>query len=495
MAKDSIKDWDFFNINRPAYPPTPEVLVSSLIWNLTSDRHPPKIIDGNNHDGIIYEKLLKKRQGKPRNIIQTSFLKSDIRHKNVTKLLLSQFSLYHKNEEKIGRILNESLKGSYAANAKSVPIIPLNIETALMQDSVGIAGKDSPSDFAQIIERMFLLGGGEGHAAAKIINTYARIGKQSGWTWFDDVTHEMIPAEFQDLVSKLKCLTEDTHEQDTYPEWLRGINTPFHWFANSLTSLTEKNWSQEMPRRRWIDWLICVLRTAIGTGFIFECQFYYQMVLGVSQPDAPVDDVIRRALAENDNFLSWDSEASISSRDVSSKISKGAERGVACRSFLEQIIKSDANCPKPNSYREQKKGLENWLTDMRKWIKNSDENVNDLLQRSLSGGKARSSDMYETIQYSLLNRGGDTASDQYSMLQKRGSRYTILKPASEWFVVISSLQASNPGGFCRVAEIVDALEALGISAGYKTIIAELESVGLARSSHDADDAIVVAAAF
>ena len=68
-----------------------------------------------------------------------------------------------------------------------------------------------------------------------------------------------------------------------------------------------------------------------------------------------------------------------------------------------------------------------------------------------------------------------------------------MEPAQEWFVVIASMQAKGIGEVTRVADISAALNALGITAAYGTIVSELERVGLARSSHDADDAVAAAA--
>ena len=57
------------------------------------------------------------------------------------------------------------------------------------------------------------------------------------------------------------------------------------------------------------------------------------------------------------------------------------------------------------------------------------------------------------------------------------------------------MQASDASEATRVADVVAALDAIGVTTGYNTIVDELERVGLARTSHDADDAIEVAAAF
>ncbi len=129
--------------------------------------------------------------------------------------------------------------------------------------------------------------------------------------------------------------------------------------------------------------------------------------------------------------------------------------------------------------------------------KASEEDM-DTLASAISGGSAgrASNNVAELVRYSLIDRSTPGINeDLYYTLKKRGRRYTVVEPGQEWIVVLSSLLAREPGQSSRVADLLQALECLGIGAGHRTVIGELEKVGLARTSHDADDAIEVKAAF
>ena len=60
---------------------------------------------------------------------------------------------------------------------------------------------------------------------------------------------------------------------------------------------------------------------------------------------------------------------------------------------------------------------------------------------------------------------------------------------------MASLAARRPGHFTSLRAIRQQLRLLGISAPREILVNELERAGLARSSHDADDAIVVQPGF
>jgi hypothetical protein len=252
-----------------------------------------------------------------------------------------------------------------------------------------------------------------------------------------------------------------------------------------------------MPRRRWVDWASCILRTAIGTGYLFEMNFYYQLVLALNS-ESTVEEAAAKVLRKSTPFLPWNEAESVSSRDVSSNIKKACERGVSCRSLIEAWVKEDATFPRPSNFLSTKDGLELWLHEARTWIAKEDkEHRETKIRKAISvAANTSSSNMNETVAYTLLDRSGTAAvKDLYSLLRKRGSRYTIVEPGLEWFVVIATMIKINPGKRRRVGDVMKALECLGVRSGYNTIVKELERVGLARSSHDADDAIQVVAAF
>ena len=101
---------------------------------------------------------------------------------------------------------------------------------------------------------------------------------------------------------------------------------------------------------------------------------------------------------------------------------------------------------------------------------------------------------WETMRYSLLDRTKSGADDLYALLRPAG-RYTWVEPGQEWLVTIASLQASGPGELSRLTDLEQALSALGIEVSQQTLVERLEGFGLARSSHDADDALEIMTGF
>jgi hypothetical protein len=361
-----------------------------------------------------------------------------------------------------------------------------------------MSGVKNPPNFALMMRRMFVLGNGNGDAARLLADAYRWINANHANDWITNATKTITPAEL--IISAVTLLTDEDAPSDfntEVPKWLVDERTPFHWFASAWRNLMVGQWKEKMPRRRWVDWASCVLRTGLGAGYIFELNFYYQLVIALTNK-VDAADAAERALSRHSNFFTWDAFASVSSRDVASRIKKICQRGTACRDFIRDYADSDDPCPKPYEYIDDPKGPENWIRDARIWLQHDpDEVKKDAIRHAIAGIDNKTADnAQETINFALLDRGDQGGNeDLYSLIRKRGRRYSVVEPGQEWFIVIASMQASDAGEATRVAKVATALDAIGITAGYNTIIDELERVGLARTSHDADDAIEVAAAF
>ncbi len=498
-SRNASKNWDFFDLPRPQYSPTPELLLSALVWSVAGEK---KIdINGETNQGIVFKKTDIGKSGK-RNIVET-YPDSSARIDAMTKVISSNFGMPENSlATRAAAILGEDLVGNVPAKANAKAIVPLNLTTALMQDVRGVTGVDNPPNYSRMVQRIYSLGlgGGDGDASLLLVNSlYNKT--LAGGDWLEAFVNAMAPEEIKKISAKVvdKASGFDAFEENI-PSWLEGIDTPFHWFASAWNNLTSVEWGNAMPRRRWVDWASCVLRTAIGSSYIFEMNFYYQLVLGLSTKEA-VQDVKLRALSSNTLFFNWDTSAGVSARDISSKIKKLCERGTACRTLLSEwvALEEPAGFPIPSNFIGNESGLEDWLLEGRAWVSNHAKPGAELWRQLVSAiaGKANkaSNNVYETINYSLLDRGKSGEDDLYSLMRKRGRRFTVVEPGQEWFVVIASLTSSAPSSRTRVADLMASLDAIGIEASYKTIVGEIERVGLGRSSHDADDAIEIATAF
>ncbi|WP_159308997.1 hypothetical protein [Spiribacter roseus] len=497
---------DFFGLNRPQYASTPEVFLSSLAWRsvgATSGKAPVGSGDGA-HQGVVYARVTRPTKGN-REIRETAPRDGDQNWEMLVSALGQEFQFEgDSSASRAASVLVDDLIGNVPARAQSKAVMPLNLVTALMQDIPGMMGVANPPNFGSILERMYQLGGGDGSAADRLLRAYgAMAGSHDGRdSWFDDATRAMAPTEikrFVDEKSEVNSSTADHHRVS--PLWLEDGNTPFHWFTKAWNNLTAGHWACQMPRRRWVDWASCVLRTAIGLGFLFEMDFYYRLVLALNRSE-PEDEEARRLIGLGETFLTWDGFSSVSSRDIAGHIRTTCERGTACRKLLVETWGSYASCPIPPAevYANDRAGLSLWLRDARQWFRDETDREEKELERRqalTSAGVGRASNnVYETVAYTLLDRGTQGISeDLYSLFKKRGRRYTIIEPGQEWLVVVASLCATDAGGMSRLSDVVSAVESLGVKVGLKTLTRELERTGLARASHDADDAIEVVAAF
>jgi len=495
------RQWTFFDLPVPQYANVPELILSALAWSAVKKEDQPKKVLGRLYNGIVYEFVDRSKSqaievhGKAR--LETIPPDHDPRWERLVSQLIQSLSLTNKEvAEKSARIFLHDIIGNVPAKAVSRSIVPFNASTALMQDPAGMVGANNPPNFALMIRRMFVLGNGEGDAARLLADAYSWVNDNHKDDWITKATSTITPDEISVAAASLLTNLDPISEFNTEtPAWLVDEQTPFSWFAGSWQSLMRGGWKEEMPRKRWVDWASCILRTALGTGYVFELNFYYQLILALTNEMAE-SDAAERALSRHTNFFTWDVFSSVSTRDIGSRIRKICQRGTACRAFIQSQAEEDDPCPKPYDYIDDPKGPENWIRDARRWI-NSDESKQELVRQAIAGvGNRTANNAQETISYALLDRGnGGGNEDLYSLIRKKGSRYSVIEPGQEWLVVIASMQANGSGQTTRVADVIAALEAIGVTTGYNTIVNELERVGLARTSHDADDAIEVAAAF
>ena len=163
---------------------------------------------------------------------------------------------------------------------------------------------------------------------------------------------------------------------------------------------------------------------------------------------------------------------------------------------LVSVLSSDKDSKVPPiaKFDDDVDGLAKWLLAAREACKDRDgleQEVGNALAAKKSG---TANNTWETIRYSLLSRSSDGEQDLYALLKSAG-RYTWVEPGQEWLVTISSLQTAGPGQLSRMTDLTSALIAIGIDASQRTLVSRLENYGLARSSHDADDALEIMPGF
>lgn len=483
-------------LNRPQYAAIPEVLVSALAWSAASEGGASGKfeIDGREVDALAYG----SEAPLPKNL-SIGLAKPDERGERFEALVAVLASQLHLDPEKArhaAAVLVDDLQALRPPKAKSVAISPVNHVASLLQNASGLARVKRPPNYAAIIRRMYLLGGGSDYPEASMM---AALGQEGGVPDWMRGSIDAISPEFvrEAAGSAARWARHGTPNEDDQPAWLEGVPTPYSWFAGAWSSLTGEGWIDHMPRRRWIDWCACTLRTVLGMGYLYEMTLAYRAVSAIADDDRSADEAARHALSVASPLLAWDEGVRPSSRDIRARIRTAVVRGTACLEAARDWIE-DEGMPDPSAYVERRDGLAKWIEDARRWrdATGRESLARELARRLEDGASSRSANnVDETIIYSLRARGDALATgDLYGLLSQRGP-YTIVDPGQEWFVAVASLCAVKPGGLARVGDVEKALDAIGVRPGYAAIVRRLEMSGLGRSSHDADEAIELKAAF
>lgn len=492
MANDA----SFFGLNRPEYIPSRELFISELAWSLTEGGSPRRIDPEFGPAGIAYaDRGVKKNPG----IGITRPTVEDDRFDAASAVLREKLRLGSDEESKIATsILLHELEAPASAGATRSVAAPLTIGAALLQDRRGVTGKNNPANVALILEQMYALGGGRSSVSGSWVSAINTAGPAGLPSWMTEAVAEMVPHNFQDCAEELQNIRDLTEtKQLRSPAWLSGkTRTPFHWFSRTWDRLCGEGWIDSMPRRRWTDWAACLARTAIASGYMFEMHLARRMLAALVSNVDP-EDAVRSALDGSDRLLAWDDRVDRVAADVGPTMNQLSATGTECLALLAELVDPEEGegIPAPREYDDDPDGLSRWIADARTAIEGRDVNIRDLVSQALDAERSGSANnTWETIRYSLLDRSESGAGDLYALLRRAG-RYTWVEPGQEWLVTIASLQAAGPGQLCRLNDLHEALSSIGIEASQQTLVNRLEGFGLARSSHDADDALEIMAGF
>lgn len=499
-ASSSREGQPFLGLNRPQYANMPEILISSLAWSLVEGTNRgEKLSLVLEEGGEAFDAVAFDSYGHATSSMKIGYTRPGAPSKRWERLLdviAETFDLPEKEAGDAAQLLVNDLRALRPTKSKTFAAIPLDATAALLQDRSGLLRTPGPANYAAIIERMFVLGGGRGSAARPMVE--AMKGEGAGHpNWLASALREMSPEYTAVAVDRLARLDDGEEMQGgERPRWLEGTPTPFTWFAESWPNLCDGGWTERMPRRRWVDWASCVLRTTLGMGFLFEMNLVRRMVQAVAS-DEPADAVAEAALGYGDALMRWDDTSRVSDRSVREQIRSAAYEGTAVMDLLKAWTANEG-CPSTSDFLQDEKGLQNWLSAARAWARTrgTAKVLRELAEAMESAGDSRSANnVDETIFYALRERSeGPSASDHYAMLRQRG-RYFVVDPGQEWLVAISALAGDRSARVTRAADVQEQLMHLRLQPGLPNIIRRLEASGLARGSHDADGAVEVQIAF
>jgi hypothetical protein len=475
-------------LNRPQYVANPELFQSSLAWSIV----------GNSQSAYIYERIVETKKNPDWWVITRPRAVNDAEDWNrwlrevKTRLLPDHMKEEHARDS--ARAILSAIEGIQQSKGVGKTAVPITFHAALLQNARGVMGVRQPPNFSSIVDSLYALGGTDQDETASLL-------------WNDaihDFNEEGTLANLDAAIKAgLKPYPDDVEGHSPQaegslspaPAWLHRAkeSSPFHWFHDAWNKITGEDWRNALPPRRWCDWATCVLRTALGTCYLWEARFYREIAEGLVGSSLEPEVIARKAVSRSSPMLTWKHRGPISTRDVASHIKSIVRTGLNAMRFLrEELVEEFEDLG--NVDPEKADSLVDWISRCRNVLDTKrKDRLDEALQEPWAG---RHKNTYETIVYSLLCREPLGAhADHYAMLVKRGSRYTLVDPSPEWPVVVASLACPSPGMPTRLGQVRRNLRQLGLSPTYDTLIHSLESAGLCQSSHDADEAIEVIPGF
>ncbi len=520
-------------ITRPQYVPFPEMFISSLAWSLAKDSLPgwskPEE-KGGNEIGLIYELSATAREPARLTYVATR-PESDNREVGrwLQNLAAADIRFEH-SEEDGARSIADALKGVTIEKSTRQAATPLSPFIALLQNAAGVYAKAGPPDLGNTIEQIFALGNTD---LANRVEPQLEPRDSAAALWLlamktrlenDDLLRQLDRAVAYSISNHTLNSSNDVNIDEVFPHYEDdesllqyrqsisdkistidlGFDTPFAWFYDAWTKLTDPKWILALPARRWVDWATTVLRVAFGFSYVWEANWciaiasvitdpqtepnyeekslYHSRSIDATPEKVDLDYLKKSPRLSGASAMRWkDSENSVSLRDVAPALRVTLSRGLRIRQILEEAIPKDT-----------KKSIEETLFDL-----HSNNVVKDELRVALKEKfQSQAKSLWEAVKYSLLTRKQDGESaDFYGLLKAILPKYTVIEPATEWIAALSSIAIDNPGGQGNLGTILDDLRRLGLRPSVSELTHHLESAGLAQSAADADTAVSILSAY
>lgn len=469
--------FELIDLRRPQYPSSPEVLLSALAWSLVRRARPTQ------SQGLIYVRHGTRKKGV---VINETFPAGEALERY--RLGLIGAGLHDIDGElsaEGARACALALKGITPEKGAGTASSAVGVGAALMQDPVGGLAVANPPNFAHLLNTMYKLGGGTGVTAAE--RWYEAAARHSSDPKLAAIEAPLVKSVLASFLANGDWpVAEPRPDQSSIPGaiplwWQQeilaaSIGTPFSWFRDSWDRLCSAIWYETLPARRWTGWAVCTLRTALGFSFLWEANFYSELARGVLDQDRDAAHAVQRAISPPNPLVPYQ-RGSVSQMDVMPAISRLLSVGVACRKAIE-----DAAREAPDSLGSLQQFIE--------WLRGSNTKA---LATALAGGGDTGglSNLLETVRYSLLERGSDSARDHHGLLKYVSKRFTHVSPGAEWIVVMSAVASPGPRETLRLGDVQRSLESLGFKPRIDFLLAELEKAGLCATASDGDEGIEI----
>lgn len=474
-------NFSFPDLQRPQYPQSPEVLLSSLAWSVIP--RAPEHRD----TGLIYQRKQSsvKRAVK---IVQTMPQGESLQAFHASLFTMGMRAKSREAPIFAAQAVVEALLGAQPPKGVGVPSSAIGVCGALLQDPIGGLATEKPPNFAHVLNTMFRLGGNSEATAAELwfaaASAYAtqRPLKTIEGALAATSLAPYLAESWPPLVAKaLPVSLPDAVPQWWQQEVLDGrVGTPFSWFRRSWERLCSPAWCEVVPPRRWSSWALCVLRNALGFGFLWESNFYFELARGVVDRTREASTAARWALRPTKPLVPHQ-QGGIAQMNVVPSIKQLLAKGLACRKAILEA--ADTLRSSPGS-----------LTELVEALRSDDGRTEiQAIRVALEGGGYRKGldNLEETVRYSLLARGTPEVPDGSSLLRNVSRNYTHVIPGPEWIVVMAAMSARTPNDTVRLGDVRNALDDLGFKPRIDFLLSELERAGLCASAPDGDEGIEI----
>jgi hypothetical protein len=468
-------------LRRPEYAPSPETFLTSIAWSMFD------LPSVSSTERVLFRQKEREssKVGKTHRFMYAELLNRSAEFKVALKDAGIQLGgpAERVDADLVQGILN-GLSGTSSLSSSFISAVPIVPSSALLQTVRGMKGKDTDTNFAGMLETIFLFGAMDAGSSPRLAELWLRSLESR---LIDYPLLGAIDQAIDSLVGPRvkKPLRESPIQSwkllDALPELKR--NSPFAWLHSSWINLNSTDWVDALPPRVWTDWAATLLRTSFGMTYLWEAAWVNRVATLILDDSSAAADIAGVSIG---GLLHWSpSSATQELRDAGRYIGRPLRRSGELRKIIEDYVQTSGG-----DSLDVVSGLERAKRD---------RNLKSRLAQvrlKPKAGKAYK-DTVEAVSYSLQTRGGSGANaDFYGVLNSFGRRGAWeVSPGTEWLACVASLIAAKPGLSLNLGQVMNQLSNIGISVNTPQVISLLERAGLARGSDDADLGLSVQTAF
>lgn len=493
-------------LDRPEYAKQTEALLTDLLWRSPGSRLGslglfellPKA-----SERLVYQIL----HGNAGRLVETGDLLSDL---DVSELINT--AGHSTSGRDIADSVLTAVRAPRARGLRSEAVVPVYTDLVALQTLHGMVNKANPANLAKITETVGCLGGSPGFGAVAMAYASAvhrRAQDAEGLSYLGTALANRVASHVWDRLCPSQSASgsewpapeageTDASFSPSGPAPLAQLTaTPFSWFWSHWYTLCgpDSQWCDRLPERRFVDWSLCLLRTGLSFAYVWEARFYTRL-RSVLEARANGNDhspdlrALNRFLEDGETLVRYQPRSvPATQKEVWKPLSRLLAEGYMARAVVRDELADHTFSPADGESLQEAVG---------RWILAVPKSTLDAFKEREEPDARTATNQKEFVRYLLQPRSADDdALDQADLyyLLKRNTQSTWLEPGPEWLVVVASLLADHPEGEVTLGELLSDLSRLGISISKIDLVALLEAAGLTTDSPDADEALVVEAAF